>query len=78
MKDKLILLGLNESQFGFLPDINTQVKVGTFIQYRNKKVGDRVDPTETKVTIFYDSRILLEDLSGMNKLEIDAYLKEKH
>ncbi len=77
MKDKLILLGLNESQFGFLPDINTQVKVGTFIQYRNKKVGDRVDPTETKVTIFYDSRILLEDLSGMNKLEIDAYLKEK-
>lgn len=77
MKDKLIILGLNESQFGFLPDINHLVKVGTFIQYRNAKVGDRIDPTETRVTIFYDSRILLEDLSEMNKLEIDAFLKEQ-
>lgn len=77
MKDKLIILGLNESQFGFLPDINYQVKAGTFIQYRSAKVGDRVNPTESKVTIFYDSRIVLEDLSGLNKHQVDEYLREK-
>ncbi len=77
MKDKLIILGLNESQFGFLPDVNHSVKAGTFINYRSGKVGDRVNPAESKITIFYDSRILLEDLSGLNKLQIDAVLREK-
>ncbi len=77
MSAKLITLGLNDSQFRFLPDINHQVKVGTFIQYRDAKVGDRVDPAESRVMIFYDSRILLEDLSGMNKLQIDEHLKEQ-
>ncbi len=77
MTAKLLLLGLQADQFGFLPDINQHVKVGTFIQYRSGKMGDRIDPTTQRVSIFYDTRILLEDLSGQNKLQIDDYLREK-
>lgn len=77
MRQKLLSLGLKEEQFGFLPDVSNLVEVGTFIQYRNAKVGDTVDPLEQRVTIFYDAKVVLEDLSGKNKLEIDAYLKEK-
>lgn len=70
MTAKLLLLGLQADQFGFLPDINQHVKVGTFIQYRSGKMGDRIDPTTQRVSIFYDTRILLEDLSGQTNFKL--------
>ncbi len=65
--------GIPLAKITFSARLNDDVEIGTFISYQNLEVGDAVDLSVDNLRIYYEARIKLPDLEGLNKYQITAF-----
>lgn len=71
-------MGISEEYLTFVPEDHAGVVPSTFIRYEKHKRGDEYFPYKgDKIKIYYDSRRLLPDLTGLNQKQILKELKEQ-
>lgn len=68
-------IGVTTQNITFRQNINVNVDPGTFINYEGKNAGQAVNPSEG-ITVFFDIRQKLPDLTGQNKNQITKTLND--